>query len=308
MREYLFGVDVGGTSIKIGKFDQTGELLEKWSIKTNKENHGESILKDITNAIKKNTPLKNVKGIGVGVPGPVTHDIVISCVNLGWQRKNIKQELHALLNDDEIIVRAGNDATLAAAGELYKGVAKGYKTVAMFTLGTGVGGGIILEDELVEGVNGVAGELGHTIVDFEHNYHCNCGKRGCLETVASATGIVKLAKENLEKSTVRSPLRRYQNFSAKKVFDFAKQGDYISKKTIDESMKYLAFAMANITLSINPEMIIIGGGVSHAGDIIIKSVEKYYYDMVKPFISHTSFAIASLGNDAGIYGCCYLVK
>lgn len=308
MRKYLIGVDVGGTSIKIGKFDLAGELLEKWSIKTNKENHGEYILKDIADSIKSSIPLKQIKGIGIGVPGPVTHNIVISCVNLGWQRKNLEEEFHKLLDDNDIIVKAGNDATLATAGEMYKGVAKGYRTVAMFTLGTGVGGGLILEDTLVEGINGVAGELGHTIVDFKHNYHCNCGKRGCLETVASATGIVKLAKENLKNSTTRSPLRRFQNFSAKKVFDYAKQGDYISKITIDEAMKYLAFAMANITLSINPEIIVVGGGVSNAGDILIESIEKHYYDMVKPFISHTNFAIATLGNDAGIYGCCYLVK
>ena len=307
MRKYIIGIDVGGTSIKFGKFDLSGELLDKWSIRTNKDNFGSYILHDIADSVKSSLPLDEIKGIGIGVPGPVTHNIVLSCVNLGWKRKNIQEELQNLIGDSDIIIKAGNDATLAAAGEMYKGIAKGYNNVALFTLGTGVGGGIIFEDKLVEGINGVGGELGHIQVDYEHNFLCQCGKTGCLETVSSATGIVNLAKENLKKYHARSPLRRFEKFSAKKVIDYAKEGDFIASRTIDEAMRYLAFAMANVTYTINPEIIVIGGGISNAGNFIIERIEKYYYEMVKPFISHTNFAIASLGNDAGIYGCCYMV-
>jgi len=307
MREYIIGVDIGGTSIKFGKFDHYGKLLEKWNIKTDKTNDGENILKDIAKSIKKKQPLNTIQGIGFGVPGPVTDNIVISCVNLGWGRKNLETEVHQVINDSEITVKAANDASVAAAGEMYKGIARGYKSVAMFTIGTGVGGGIIINDTLVEGFNGVGGELGHIHVDFKHNFKCNCGKTGCLETVASATGIINIARENLQKSKAKSPLRRFETFSAKKVIDYAKQGDFIAKQSIEESMKYLALAMATVTYVINPDIIVIGGGVSNAGNYIIELIEKYYYDMVKPFIAHTNFAIASLGNEAGIYGCCYLV-
>lgn len=308
MREYIIGVDVGGTSVKFGKFNLNGDLLEKWMIRTDKTDNGEHILQDIAKSIQNNIPFSLIKGIGFGVPGPVRHNIVISCVNLGWNLKNIEEEFSAIIKDPEVLIAVANDANAAAAGEMYKGIAKGFNNVVLYTLGTGAGGGIVFEDKLVEGINGVGGELGHMRVDFHHNYVCKCGKIGCLETIASATGIVRLAKENLIHYKNKSPLRRFENFSAKKVFDFAKKGDYISEKTIDEAMKYLAFSMANISYTINPGIIVIGGGVSNAGDYIIKKIEKYYYETVKPFITHTNFAIASLGNDAGIYGCCYLIQ
>lgn len=308
MRTTIIGVDVGGTSIKFGKFDLGGQLLTKWSIRTDKTERGEHILEDIVSSIKNHAPIKTIKGIGIGLPGPVTENIVLHCVNLGWGRKDVETEMRPLLADEEIIIKAANDATVAAAGEMYQGIAKGYRNVVMYTLGTGVGGGIIIDGRIVEGMNGVAGELGHTIVDFRHNYLCACGKRGCLETVASATGIIQLAKEKMIKSKVKSPLRRMKTFSAKKVFDLAKEGDHIALKTIEEAMQFLALSMANTTLTLNPEIIVIGGGVSHAGPMIIDMIEKYYYDMTEPFISHTHFALATLGNEAGIYGCCYLVK
>ncbi|HPJ24258.1 MAG TPA: ROK family protein, partial [Bacillota bacterium] len=222
--------------------------------------------------------------------------------------RDLEKEMQNLLNDPEIIIRVGNDANVAAAGEMYKGVAQGYKNVVMFTIGTGVGGGIIIDGKLVEGVNGSGGELGHIIVDFKHNYPCKCGKHGCLETVASATGIVNIAKETLIKHKNYSPLRRYESFSAKKVIDHAKAGDYISKRVMDESMRYLALAMATVSLTVDPAIVVIGGGVSNAGDYIVELVEKYYYEMVNPFIKKAKISVAQLGNDAGIYGCAYLVK
>lgn len=308
MRKYIIGVDVGGTSVKIGKFNRAGDLLDKFSVKTDLSNHGANILKDIIQAIKENIATDEIIGIGLGVPGPVKNNVVIHCVNLGWGRKDLEKEVHSLINDENIIIQAGNDANVAAAGEMFKGIAKGYKNVVMFTLGTGVGGGIILDGKVVEGVNGSGGELGHVIVDQRHNFACNCGKKGCLETVASATGIVNLAKTRLAHSKVWSPLRKYEDFSAKKVFDCAKEDDAIGKQTIDEAMRYLALAMANVSLTLDPEIIVIGGGVSNAGEIILEYVNKYYYDYVNPFIKKANIAMASLGNDAGIYGCAYLIK
>ena len=308
MRKYIIGVDVGGSSIKFGKFDLFGELLEKWQIRTDTSNKGDKILESIAISIKEKVNEEEIKGVGFGVPGPVSNNIVLYCVNLGWSRTNLEKEFREFLTDKNIIIKVANDANTAAAGEMYKGIAKGYNNVVMFTLGTGVGGGIVIDDKLVEGVNGVAGEWGHIHVDDTHYFECACGKKGCLETVASATGIVRLAKYNLDKYHMRSPLRRFDSFSAKKVIDYAKNGDFISERTIEESMKYLAQAMANLTLIINPEIIVIGGGISHAGQYIIEKIEKYYYDLVEPFIAHTNFALASLGNEAGIYGCCYLIK
>ncbi len=308
MRKYIIGVDVGGSSIKFGKFDLFGELLEKWQIRTDTSNKGDKILESIAISIKEKVNEEEIKGVGFGVPGPVSNNIVLYCVNLGWSRTNLEKEFREFLTDKNIIIKVANDANTAAAGEMYKGIAKGFNNVVMFTLGTGVGGGIVIDDKLVEGVNGVAGEWGHIHVDDTHYFECACGKKGCLETVASATGIVRLAKYNLDKYHMRSPLRRFDSFSAKKVIDYAKNGDFISERTIEESMKYLAQAMANLTLIINPEIIVIGGGISHAGQYIIEKIEKYYYDLVEPFIAHTNFALASLGNEAGIYGCCYLIK
>lgn len=308
MRKYIIGVDVGGSSIKFGRFDLNGELLNKWSVRTDKSNNGENILNQIATSIASRYSFKSIEGIGFGLPGPVIKNTVINCVNLGWSKRNIETEFRDIIKDDEIIIKVGNDANVAAAGEMYKGIARGYKDVVLFTLGTGVGGGIIIDNKIFEGFNGVAGELGHIRVDFFHNYQCKCGKIGCLETVASATGIVNLAKDNLLKYSNKSPLRKYEGFSAKKVIDYAKLGDFIALKALEEAMMYLASAMATVTNVINPEVFVIGGGVSNAGSFIIDLVTKYYYDMVKPFISQTNFAIAELGNDAGIYGCCYMVK
>ena len=308
MRKYVIGVDVGGTSVKFGKFDLQGVLLDKWSIRTNPSQDSDHIVPNIAKSISRKVAIPEIKGIGIGVPGPVKDNLVIHCVNLNWGTKNLEEEMKTLLNDREIIVKVGNDANVAAAGEMYKGVARGYRNVVLYTLGTGIGGGIIIEEKLMEGVNGAGAELGHTIVDFRHNFKCNCGKTGCLETVASATGIINLAKKRLLTSKTKSPLRNYEHFSAKKVIDFAKEGDHLSRKALEEAMRYLALAIANVSLTIDPEIVIIGGGISNAGPFIIDLIEKYYYDMVDPFIKTANIQLASLGNDAGIYGCAYLIK
>jgi len=308
MKKYLVGVDIGGTAIKIGLFDLSGLLIEKWDIPTNKTNKGEFILEEVAASILSKIKIEEVHGIGFGVPGPVTKDIVFSTVNLGWNLKNVKEEFYQIVGSRDFNIRVSNDANTATAGELYQGIAKGYNNVAMFTLGTGIGGGIVLNGKVIDGINGVAGEIGHIVVDHEHQFDCNCGKKGCLETVASATGIVRLAELNLSQSDIPSVLRNAKHISAKKVIDAAKDGDEIGLKTLSEASHYLAYSMAMITNIINPDIIVIGGGVSNAGQILIDMIETYYYEYTKPFISHTNFAIASLGNDAGIYGAAYMVR
>ena len=308
MRKYNLGIDIGGTSIKIGLFDLDGLLLEVYNLRTNKLNHGEYILPDIADFLKQKLTISEIRAIGFGVPGPVTKNMILKCVNLGWSKKDLEEEFIRLINDSEIIVKVANDANLAAAGEIYKGVARGYKNAFMITLGTGIGGGVIIDGRVVDGINGVAGEVGHTYIDNIFELNCNCGKKGCLETVASATGIVRLAKEYLVRSDKPSPLRKYPDFSAKKVIDYAKAGDELAFEIIDKAMEYLARVLAKVSYIINPDIFIIGGGISNAGTFIIKLIEKHYYPLVHGFIEHTNFEIATLGNEAGMFGACYLVK
>jgi glucokinase len=308
MRKYNIGIDIGGTSIKIGLFDLAGNLLEIWNLRTNKEKNGEKILPEIAALLKEKVLISEIRGIGFGVPGPVAKNMIFSCVNLGWGQKDLVAEFKALIEDSSIIIRVANDANLAAAGEIYKGVASGYANAFMVTLGTGIGGGVIIDGKVVDGINGVAGEIGHTHIDDLFNLKCNCGKTGCLETVASATGIVRLAKEYLKLSDKPSTLRRFKDFSAKKVIDLAKGKDELAMEIIEKSMEYLARVMAKVSYIINPDIFIIGGGISNAGQFIIDILTKQYYPLVRPFINHTHFEIATLGNEAGMYGACYLVK
>ena len=308
MRKYNLGIDIGGTSIKIGLFDLDGNLRDVYSLKTNILENGKYILTDIANLLKKKLNVSEIRAIGFGVPGPVAKNIIINCVNLGWQRKDIVTEFKEVIGDNEILIRVANDANLAAAGEIYKGVASGYVNAFMVTLGTGIGGGVIIDGRVVDGINGVAGEIGHTHIDDLFDLKCNCGKSGCLETVASATGIVRLAKEYLKQSDKPSILRNFPDFSAKKVIDLAKANDELVQEIISKSMEYLARVLAKVSYIINPDIFIIGGGISNAGNFIIEQITKHYYPLVMPFIKHTNFEIATLGNEAGMFGACYLIK
>ena len=196
MKKYAFGVDVGGTTCKIGFFETDGKLIDKWEIKTNKENGGASILSDVAQAIggkltEKGISRNDVQGIGVGVPGPVKNDgVVHRCVNVGWGVVNVEKELGDLTG---LKVKAGNDANVAALGEMWQGAAKGCRDVIMVTLGTGVGGGIIVDGKVVAGFDGAGGEIGHITVNAHEKEQCNCGQCGCLEQYASATGVVRVA-------------------------------------------------------------------------------------------------------------------
>lgn len=309
---YCFGIDVGGTSVKLGLFDTEGNLLDKWEIPTRKDNGGEQILPDIAASVKdkiaeRKIDVAQVCGVGIGVPGPVTPDgYVPVCVNLGWKDIYPGRELSALLGGAS--VRVGNDANVAALGEFWRGGAQGCSNVVLLTLGTGVGGGVILDGKVVDGVHGAGGELGHVIVNPDEPLACNCGSHGCLEQYASATGVVRVAGRILAaKPETASVLREKADFSAKDVFDAAKAGDAIADEAVDTLCRYLGLAAANCALTIDPEVFVIGGGVSRAGAILTDRIEKYFEKYTPLLKIKAKFALATLGNDAGIYGAARLV-
>ena len=310
MKKYGFGVDIGGTTIKMGFFETSGKLIDKWEIKTNTENKGESILSDVAQAIdnklaQEGISKDDVQGIGIGVPGPVTSDgVVHRCVNLGWGVKSVADELASLTG---LNVKVGNDANVAALGEMWKGAAEGSKDVIVVTLGTGVGGGIIVDGKIVNGATGAGGEIGHITVNDDEIEPCNCGQYGCLEQYASATGIVRMAKRKLAKSAETTTLRNIEDLSAKAIFDEAKAGDEIAKGLVDELGKILGSALSNMACVVNPEVIVIGGGVSKAGQILIDVIKKHFVETSFHACRDANFVLAVLGNDAGIYGAAKLV-
>ncbi len=305
MSKYVYGVDIGGTTVKIGLFSVEGELLEKWEITTRTDEGGAYILSDIAKSVEENMSAKGikkeeVKGVGMGVPGPVKEDgTVVKCVNLGWGVFNAAEELSSLLG---LPVKVGNDANMAALGEYWQGGGKGFNSVIMVTLGTGVGGGIIINGKMLAGVNGAGGEIGHMTIDLDEQDVCNCGKKGCLEQYASATGIVRLANRALQTSEKPSKLREAKYISAKEIFDCAKSGDNLALELVEEHGKRLGYALANIACVVDPEAFVIGGGVSRAGDILINAVKKYYQEYAFHACRNTQFHLATLGNDAGMYG------
>ena len=305
MANYVFGVDIGGTTVKIGLFSTEGELLDKWEIKTRTDDGGAYILGDIADSVKakmeeRGISKEDVLGVGMGVPGPVRDDgTVIKCVNLGWGVFNAAEELSQLLG---VKVKVGNDANMAALGEMWQGGGKGHENIVMITLGTGVGGGIILGGKMLAGVNGAGGEIGHMTMDLSETDVCNCGKRGCLEQYASATGIVRMANKALNDSDRPSKLREVQYISAKEIFDAAKTGDDLAMELVDELGKKLGLAMAQVAAVVDPEVFVIGGGVSRAGQIIIDATEKYFKQYAFHACRNTTFELAVLGNDAGMYG------
>lgn len=310
MKKYGFGVDIGGTTIKMGFFEADGTLLDKWELKTNTENGGENILPDVAKAIDNKLAQEGiskdaVEGIGVGVPGPVKNSGVVNrCVNLGWGVVNVSEELGALTG---LEVKVGNDANVAALGEMWQGGAKGCKDVVMVTLGTGVGGGVIIDGKIVAGFQGAGGEIGHITVNPDEIEACNCGQYGCLEQYASATGIVRLAKRKLAKTDDATTLRNFEPLTAKDVFDEAKAGDEVAKELVDEVGYILGSALSNLACVVNPEAIVIGGGVSKAGAILIDTVQEHFKENCFYALKETRFETATLGNDAGIYGCVAMI-
>ena len=310
MKKYGFGVDLGGTTIKMGFFETNGKLIDKWEIKTDTSNNGANILSDVAKAIDNKLAQEaiskdEVQGIGIGVPGPVCESSIVNrCVNLGWGVINVAEELSALTSID---VKVGNDANVAALGEMWQGGAKGCKDVVMVTLGTGVGGGIIVDGKIVAGFHGAGGEIGHITVNPDEIEACNCGKYGCLEQYTSATGIVRMAKRKLAKSADETTLRGLENITAKDIFDAAKAGDELAIELVDELGEILGSALATISCVVNPEAVVIGGGVSKAGTILIDTIKEHFQENAFHACRETRFELATLGNDAGIYGCMCMI-
>ncbi|MBE5934981.1 MAG: ROK family glucokinase [Lachnospiraceae bacterium] len=310
MEKYCFGVDIGGTTVKLGLFTNSGNLVDKWEITTNKEDKGTHILSDIAQAIdvklqEKNIQKDNVIGIGIGVPGPVKKArIVNKCVNLGWDVIDVVEQMTKLTGVSNI--KVGNDANVAALGEAL-GTDNKRDNVVMLTLGTGVGGGVIIDGNIICGNSGAAGELGHIQVKFDEEDSCGCGKKGCLEQYASATGIVKEAHRYLKAHNDESKLRQLDNITAKDIFDLAKEGDKVALILVDSLGQYLGVACSHIASVVDPEAFIIGGGVSKAGDILITNIEKYYNQYAMEPLRNKPFEIATLGNDAGIFGCANMI-
>ncbi|HKM03347.1 MAG TPA: ROK family glucokinase [Lachnospiraceae bacterium] len=309
MSKICFGIDVGGTSIKMGIFDLEGNVLDKWEIPTRTEDSGKNILPDIAEAIKikmmeKSILKDDIKGVGIGAPGPIDAEgTVYKAANLGWGVFSIRDELSSLLN---LPVKAGNDANVAALGEMWKGGGQGHKNLVAVTLGTGVGGGIIINGEILTGSTGAGGEIGHIHIEDMEKDTCGCGNKGCLEQYASATGIVKLAKKHLASSSKDSVLRSIE-VSAKTVFDAVKAGDELAIDVAEEFGVYLGKGLAAIGAVVNPEIFVIGGGVSKAGKVLIEYIKKNYVTYAFHGSNEALFALATLGNDAGIYGAAKLV-
>ena len=307
--KYCFGVDIGGTTVKLGLFTAGGEIVDKWEIKTRTENQGEAVLPDIAEALnaklaENKIGRDEVEGIGVGVPAPVDAEgVVQNTANLGWGYKEVKREMEELSG---MRAEIGNDANVAALGEMWLGAGKGRKNIIMVTLGTGVGGGIIIDGKPLVGAHGAGGEIGHLCVNYEETDHCGCGNTGCLEQYASATGITRLANIRLAKDDTSSVLRG-QEVSAKTVFDAVKAEDAVAKEIAEEFGKYLGHAMANLAAVADPSAIVIGGGVSKAGEVLIEYVEKNFKERAFFANKDTEFVLATLGNDAGICGAAKLI-
>ena len=308
-----FGVDVGGTTVKIGCFDKEGHLISKWEIPTRKESQGKYILPDVAESLKERMEmdgieLENVQGIGIGVPGPVlANGTVERCVNLGWGHTDMKGILRQYFPGVDI--EAGNDANVAALGEVWRGAGRGKKNAVMVTLGTGVGGGVVIDGKIVSGVHGMGGEIGPIHIRDEDQDTCNCGGHGCLEQTASATGLVREAKRLLAANpeNTSSMLEYGEKLEAKDIVACAVQGDELALKAIDTMSFYLGRALASIAMVVDPEVFIIGGGVSRAGKFLNDKIEKYYYEYAPLTGSKSEIVTALLGNDAGIYGAAKMV-
>lgn len=310
MEKYCFGIDIGGTTIKCGLFTNEGILLEKWEIVTRRENKGELVPYDIGETIQEKIKERNIAreaivGVGVGVPGPITEDgTVLKCANLGWDIFNVNEKLAEVTG---LKVAAANDANVAALGEMWMGGGKGYQDVVMVTLGTGVGGGVIIGGKVIAGSNGAGGEIGHLTIDPNEEDVCGCGGHGHLEQYASATGVVRLAKKKLKTNTILTTLSDLTEITAKDIFDHAKASDEVAMSLVDELGKYLGLALSHVAATVDPQVFVIGGGVSKAGDILLDAIKKHYNSNILFALSDKEFHLAELGNDAGIYGCAKLI-
>ena len=303
--KYGFGIDLGGTTVKIAFFDETGLMLAKWEIPTVTANGGSQILPDIAASVlqfmeQKAIPSQSIIGVGIGVPGPVSNKGVVNkCINLGWGVFNIAEELHGLTG---FPVKAGNDANVAALGEYWKGGGQGCDNMIFVTLGTGVGGGIVVEGKLLHGAHGSGAEIGHMVLNRDETVPCNCGKYGCVEQYCSATGIVSLATKALAASDEVTALRTNEAITCKYIFDCAKAGDPMANRVLDQYYRYMGEFLGNLCDVVDPDAVVLGGGVSKAGQVLLDGIRPYFDQYVFHAARGARFALASLGNDAGAYG------
>ena len=308
--KYGFGIDVGGTTVKLAYFDETGTLLDKWEIPTVTADGGSQILPDIARSVEKylednHISREDVIGIGVGVPGPVSRKGVVNrCINLGWGVFNIADALSQLTG---MPVKAGNDANVAALGEYWKGGGKGYRSMVLATLGTGVGGGIIIDGKMLFGAHGAGAEIGHLVLNREESLPCSCGKYGCVEQYCSATGIVRSAKQHLNRTDAPSSLRDMEDLTCKDVFDAGSAGDAVAKEILEMLYDQLAEFISDVCSVADPDAVVIGGGVSRAGDVILQGIRRHMHKYIFHAMSDVALALAQLGNDAGTYGAFKLV-
>ncbi len=308
--KYGFGIDVGGTTVKLAYFDETGTLLEKWEIPTVTADNGSRILPDIAHAVEKYVEDKHISredviGIGLGVPGPVSRQGVLNrCVNLGWGVFNIEQALSQLTGMN---VKAGNDANVAALGECWKGGGQGYSNMALATLGTGVGGGIIVDGKMIYGAHGAGGEIGHMVLNKNESLPCGCGKYGCVEQYCSATGIVRSAKWHLSRTEAPSSLRCIEDLTCKDVFDAGNAGDAVAQEILEALYDQMAEFVSNVCSVADPDVVVIGGGVSKAGEPLLTGIRRHMHKYIFHASSGVQLALAQLGNDAGAYGAFKLV-
>ncbi|SDC10004.1 ROK family glucokinase [Shouchella lonarensis] len=300
------GIDIGGTTVKLALMTTTGEMKKKWEIPTNLIDHGRYIVSEIVESVQAELKSLVLRGAGVGAPAFIELEtgVVTQAVNLGWRDYPLKEVFTEALN---VPVFVDNDANLAALGEMWRGAGDGSNEVLFVTLGTGVGGGIITRGQILHGVHGLGGEIGHITVIPDNGAPCNCGKRGCLETVSSAKGMVRLATEQLE-AGVDSMLEK-EAMTTRHIFEAAEAGDALSLNVVKQSTYYLGLALANLANSLNPEKIVIGGGVSKAREQLLVPLRKVFSQYAIPQVAtHTEIKLATLGNDAGIYGAVWLAQ
>ena len=303
--KYGFGVDLGGTTVKIAYFDEQGTMLTKWEIPTVLTDGGKQILPDIAASIRQFIEQKTIDpadiiGVGMGVPGPVnSKGVVNKCVNLGRGVFNIAEDLGKLVG---FPVKAGNDANVAALGEFWKGGGAGCDNMIFVTLGTGVGGGIVVEGQLLHGAHGAGGEIGHLVLIRDETEKCGCGKTGCVEQYCSATGIVRLAKKAMAEYEGATELSRFDPLTCKDIFDCGKTGDELALQVLDQYYRYMGEFLGNICDVVDPDAVVLGGGVSRAGQVLLDGTRPYFDQYVFHAARGARFALASLGNDAGAYG------
>ena len=309
--KYCFGIDIGGTTIKVGLVEKTGVIEKRWEVPTRKGSDPTGLLEDVKASItacmtEKGLEKEDILGVGIAAPGPVTADGVLhGCVNIGWGDVNLAEMAQKVLGISP--VRVGNDARIAALGEAIYGAGRGAKSMLMVTLGTGVGGGVVLDGEILMGESGVAGEIGHMTIDPYETEVCGCGKKGCLEQYASATGMVRAAERFLRERTEDSVLRQKESVSAKTLWDAAKAGDMLANEIVDFVCDRLSSALVNATYLVDTERIVIGGGVCAAGQFLLDKIENAYHEKVFTHSRGKRFALAALGNDAGIAGAAALI-